>query len=310
MHGLIGLDWGTSSLRACKLDAAGRVEETRRRPWGIRQLPEGGFDAALAQITEGWPSTLPRLACGMIGSRGGWREMPYVDLVADARRIAANIGHVRTGSGDMLYLVPGLRDSHGPDLMRGEETQLIGALSLHPELAGQSTWILPGTHSKWVSVRDGGIAVFRTFMTGELFAVLRAHSILGQGDATSRDEDAFARGVSAARESGATGAFSHLFSARALMLDGALPPESVSDYLSGLLIGEELRAALAGNLAAPGATLHVIGESELYRRYHSAAAPFGIELAPPLQHAAAHGLWTLAVQAGLIRPAAEASQAC
>lgn len=310
MRGLIGLDWGTSSLRAYRLDAAGRVEETRTRPWGIRQLPNGGFDAALAEITEGWQASLPRLACGMVGSRDGWHEMPYVDLPADAKRIAASMGQLRTGSGDALYLAPGLRDPHGPDLMRGEETQLLGALSLQPELADQSIWILPGTHSKWVSVCGGGIAGFRTFMTGELFGVLQEHSILGQKDTTRRDEGSFARGVETARDSGNAGALSRLFSARALMLEGALQPGSVSDYLSGLLVGEEFRVALADQLAEPGATLHPIGEPELCERYHCAAAQFGIDLVPPLQHAAAQGLWALAVQAGLIHPSAKATQAC
>lgn len=308
MGGLIGLDWGTSTLRAYKFDETGRIEETRSRSWGIRRLPEGGFAAALAGITEGWPTTLPRLACGMVGSRGGWREIPYVDLPADATKVVNDITSMRLDDGTALHFVPGLRDSSGPDVMRGEETQLIGAIPLRTDIAGNSTWILPGTHSKWASVRDGSITGFHTFMTGELFALLSEHSILAHGEATPHDQESFARGVVAARDSGAAGALSRLFSARALMLEGRLQPAATADYLSGLLIGEEFRAALAGHLAAPGATLQLIGEPALCERYRHAAALFEIHLAPPLRDAAAHGLWKLAEEAGLLRTTAEAPQ--
>ncbi|MBD8897518.1 2-dehydro-3-deoxygalactonokinase [Rhodanobacter sp. DHG33] len=300
MSGLIALDWGTSSLRAFRFDATGRLEETRARPWGIRHLPEGGYDAALAGITAGWPA-LPRVACGMVGSRNGWREMPYLDLPANAAQLGNALGSVRAADGMDVHLIPGLRDAHGPDVMRGEETQLIGALVLRPELSTASTFILPGTHSKWAVVRDGAVTGFRTLMTGELFAVLRQHSILGaSGAEAANDAEAFARGVGAARDSGAAGALSRLFSARALMLDGALAPASVPDYLSGLLIGEEFRAALADGLARRDAPLQLIGEAALCERYRHAAALFDIELPSPIPDAAAHGLWQLAAQADLI----------
>lgn len=308
MGGLIALDWGTSSLRAFRFDGAGRLGETRARPWGIRHLPEGGCDAALAGVTAGWPA-LPRLACGMVGSRNGWREMPYLDLPAGAAQLGDALGAVRAADGMDVHLVPGLRDPRGPDLMRGEETQLIGALALRPELGATCTFILPGTHSKWAVVRDGAVCGFRTLMTGELFAVLRQHSILGATSAAAADDaDAFARGVASARDSSAAGALSRLFSARALMLDGALAPASVPDYLSGLLIGEEFRAALADGLARRDAPLQLIGDTALCERYRRAAALFDVELPPPIPDAAAHGLWRLAAQAGLIR--SRESRAC
>jgi len=302
MHGLIGLDWGTSSLRAFRFDGAGALAETRARPWGIRQLPDGGYDAALAGITTGWPA-LPRLACGMVGSRGGWREMPYLDLPADAVQLGRALGHLRAADGRDVHLVPGLRDPHGPDVMRGEETQLLGALALRPALADACTFIQPGTHSKWTVVRDGAVRSFRTLMTGELFAALRQHSILGAtGAATVDDIEAFERGAAAARDSGAAGALSRLFSTRALMLDGALAPTSVPDYLSGLLIGEEFRTALADGLTRRDTPLQLIGEAALCARYRRAAALFDIELPPAIADAAARGLWQLATQAGLVPP--------
>jgi 2-dehydro-3-deoxygalactonokinase len=194
--------------------------------------------------------------------------------------------------------------------MRGEETQLAGALARQPGHA-DATFILPGTHSKWVRVRDGVVVAFRTLMTGELYAVLRQHSILGAGGTEGVDSpDAFARGVAAARDSGTAGAFSRLFSARALMLDGVLAPAAVPDYLSGLLLGEEFRIGLAAGLARRGMPMQLIGDPALCGRYRRAAVHFDIDLAAPLEDAAAYGLWRLAVQAGLVHTDSEVSPAC
>lgn len=308
MDGLIGLDWGTSSLRAYRLDATGAVAEMREQPWGIRRLPEGGFATALARILEGWPD-LPLLACGMVGSRGGWSETPYVELPADAAQLGCALGQVQIAEGRCLHIVPGLHDRHGPDVMRGEETQLIGALVQRPELAPGSTWILPGTHSKWVSVRDHAIRDFSTLMTGELFAVLRQHSILGSAVESSVDDtDAFARGVANARDCGAAGGLSRLFSARALMLEGELPPASVHDYLSGLLIGEELRSVLASERFDCTNPIQLIGDAALCQRYRRAAEHFDLTLAEPVADAAAHGLWHIAGHADSLVTSPEASR--
>lgn len=301
MGGLIGLDWGTSSLRAYWLDDEGAIRETRSRPWGVRQLPDGGFDAALAAITRDWPA-LPRLACGMVGSRNGWSEVPYLDLPAGIVQIAAATRKLQAADGMDVHIIPGLRNPQGPDVMRGEETQLAGAMSRQPALAAHSTWLLPGTHSKWVGVHHGSIVDFHTTMTGELFALLRRHSILGavDDDRETPDPTAFERGVVTARDSGAAGAFSQLFSARALMLDGALAPASVPDYLSGLLLGEELRSSLSSSRFRLDEPVQLIGDAALCARYRSAARHFGIELAEPLADAAAHGLWQVAMHAGLV----------
>ncbi|HXS04178.1 MAG TPA: 2-dehydro-3-deoxygalactonokinase [Rhodanobacter sp.] len=300
MSGLIGLDWGTTSLRAYWLDAAGEILETRARPWGVRHLPDGGFDAALTDITASWPR-LPRLACGMVGSRQGWLEVPYMELPADTAQLGSAVCSLRANDGSDVHIVPGLRNPYGPDMMRGEETQLLGALALHPALIPDSTWILPGTHSKWARVRDGAVTDFCTLMTGELFALLQQHSILcaGSGDAAA-NPDAFARGVIAARDSGSAGGFSRLFSARALMLDGTLTSDAVPEYLSGLLIGEELRSGLASNRFRHDAPLQLIGDAALCARYRLAAAHFDIDLVESLLDAAARGLWQIACDIGLV----------
>lgn len=303
MSGLVSLDWGTTSLRAHLHDGSGRVVETRTRPWGIRALPAGGYPAALAEITAGWPK-LPRIACGMVGSRGGWREVPYLDLPLAPEHLAAALVALPLDDGMPLWLVPGLRDAGGPDVMRGEETQLLGALHQQPALAANATCILPGTHSKWVQVRHGAIQSFRTLMTGEVFAVLRRHSLLGATGADAvADSDAFARGVAAVRDSGAAGAFGRLFSARTLMLEGTLAASAVPDYLSGMLIGEEFRIAVASGDAAPGTPLQLVGDPELCQRYLRAGQLFGLALPPPLTASAASGLWQLATLAGLTHEA-------
>ena len=296
MSGLIALDWGTSSLRAMRMGEDGVILETRRQPWGIRQLPAGGFAVALDAVTQGWPS-LARIASGMIGSRSGWREVAYLDLPAGADQLAAALD-----TRDGLTIVPGLRNARGPDVMRGEETQVIGLMALH-KAAADATVLLPGTHSKWVSLRQGSVVDFCTLMTGELFALLREHSILGVGvdaSVTAGDGDAFLDGVRQARDSGAAGAFSRLFATRARMLDGALKPASIPDYLSGLLIGEEFRSMQADQRMRSDQPLWLIGDAALCNRYRLAAAEFSIELAPAVDDTAATGLWWLARAANLL----------
>lgn len=297
---LLGLDWGSTRLRAYRFDRDGRVAETRALPWGSRQLPDGGFAEAFARAVDGWPQA-PVLACGMVGSRGGWREAPYLDTPCPLDRLAGALTPVDAPGGRRLHVVPGLRDPTGPDVMRGEETQVAGVIARSPAGTGEARLLLPGTHSKWVRVRDGAVVGFHTVMTGELFAVLRAHSILGAGlPEGPGDADAFTRGVAAACESGAAGGVSRLFSARALMLEGTLPPGSVADFLSGLLIGDELRMALAAGWAAPGAPVQVIGEDALCARYLQAAAAFGLAVSAAAGPATAHGLWQVASAAGLL----------
>ena len=315
MNGLIALDWGTSSLRAMLMGADGAVIETRRRPWGIRQLPEGGFAGALDAAVSGWPS-LPRIASGMVGSRSGWREVAYLELPAGRDQLALALdgpmarGHpgpsraIHPGHPDGLAIVPGLHNRRGPDVMRGEETQLVGLVAQYPA-AADGTVLLPGTHSKWVSLQQGSVVDFCTLMTGELFALLRKHSILGAdigADAAvaPTDNEAFLDGVHSARDSGGAGALSRLFATRARMLDGALKTVSVPDYLSGLLIGEEFRSMQVDRRMCTDRPLWLIGDADLCARYRLAAAEFSIELAPAVDDTAAAGLWWLARAGGLL----------
>lgn len=298
---LIGLDWGSTHLRAYLFDENGTVRESRALPHGIRQLPAGGFAEAFDLAVRGWPM-LPTLACGMVGSRNGWREVPYLDTPTSVERLARHLIRLDATDGRPLHLVPGLRDPSRPDVMRGEETQIAGVLARQPAAA---RLLLPGTHSKWVRLDGGDVAGFATVMTGELYGLLRQHSILGAAlpDACD-DETAFRRGAVAARDSGPAGALSRLFSARALMLDGQLDAAAVPDYLSGLLIGEELRMALAAGWADAGEAVVMVGEGPLCERYLHAAPIFGLHLTRAPDDTTAFGLWRIAAAAGLVSPQA------
>ncbi|WP_207482133.1 2-dehydro-3-deoxygalactonokinase [Arenibaculum pallidiluteum] len=312
---LVALDWGTTSFRAFLLDAKGGVLDRRDEPMGILKVPGGDFDAVFTAVTERWYAAhgaLPALASGMIGSRQGWVEAPYCPCPAGAEDLGRRLAPVRTQAGHSLRIVPGVsRDSPGeaPDVMRGEETQIAGAVA-----AGQrdGLFVMPGTHSKWVEVRDGRIQWFATFMTGEVFAVLCQHSILGRlmadedagggrGAGEGRggtQEDAFARGLAAAG-----GPLLHaLFSARTLGLFERLPPEGLRSYLSGMLIGAEILQARE-TLARRGTEARrvtIVGGAALAARYADALAHAGIEAATAPETVTTDGLLLIARAAGLI----------
>ncbi len=236
----------------------------------------------------------------MIGSAQGWKQAPYCKGPTGLPELASALVAVASGLGPDLHIVPGIAmDVPRFDVMRGEETQIFGALSLNPGMRDSARLILPGTHSKWVSVQNGGIAAFQTFMTGELFAVLRNHSILGRptrdaGTSASDGHSAFAQGIAAARASPA-GLAPLLFSARTLVLAGTVPAADSLDYLSGLLIGDEIRCALDAG-AGP---LALIGDPVLCQTYLRGLAAFGITDARIIAGATEAGLWQIACHAGL-----------
>jgi 2-dehydro-3-deoxygalactonokinase len=215
-------------------------------------------------------------------------EAPYCDAPAGIEGLAACLATVPDAG---LSVVPGVvLSGPRPDVMRGEETQVIGALGD----ADCGCVVLPGSHCKWVHVEAGRIVRFHTFMTGEVFAALRDHTILGAFPAPeTADEAAFDQGVRAAHDGG-DGIASLLFSARALVLTGRLPANGAIDYLSGLLIGDELRAA------PEGARPLLIGELSLCHRYQRAMRLCGIHATIADPGATAAGLWRIARRAGLI----------
>jgi 2-dehydro-3-deoxygalactonokinase len=303
---MIAVDWGTSSFRAYRLDAAGAVLEQRSTALGLLAC-RGQFEAVLAQQLAGWSDALVMMA-GMIGSRNGWHEVPYVACPAGLDEIAAGMHELGAAElpGRRIFIVPGLSDRPAsgalgtPEVMRGEETQLLGLMN---ELSGQPndvphTLCLPGTHSKWARAGAGRIESFHTAMTGELYAVLTQHSLLGalmdhDAGAALDDEAAFALGVATSREPG--GLQNHLFSVRTRGLFGELSPAQLPSYLSGLLIGHELHGLLKS-----ARQVHLIGGAALLRRYQRALALHGVEAIAHGEALAARGLHRLARAGKLI----------
>ncbi|POA43497.1 2-dehydro-3-deoxygalactonokinase [Pseudomonas sp. MPR-ANC1] len=320
---LIALDWGTTSLRAYKLAADGLVLEQRALSSGIMQLPKtprvingrectDGFELAFDEVCGDWLDAqpdLPVIACGMVGSAQGWREAAYCETPANVANLGNSLQTVVSLRGTRVHIVPGvIQRSRLPNVMRGEETQVLGVLQNLPVSAGSDLLIgLPGSHSKWVEVVDGRITHFDTFMTGEVFAVLSEHSILGrtQQQGATFDGQAFDRGVQVALSAdGELGVLSNLFSARTLGLTGELSPTAQADYLSGLMIGHEL-AALATVQRHRRNSVHLpsiilIGNAQLCARYSRALDACGFAKVTLAEQATERGLWQLALAAGLI----------
>ncbi len=296
---LIALDWGTTSLRAALMAPDGKVLDRVASGDGIMAAAGRSFPDIFTAVAGPWLSRhpgIPALASGMIGSRQGWVEAPYARCPAGLAELAHGLAWVQAGE-TRLGIVPGLSWEE-TDVMRGEETQIVGALAGLAEAGGEGgVFVLPGTHSKWAVVEGGQVVAFRTFMTGELFAVLRQNSILGRlmpDDATAFDEAAFTGGCRRA----AGGAILHaLFSARTEGLFGRRGGDALPSYLSGLLVGEEVREALA---LMPAEAVYLVGSSALAAPYGAALALHGVAHTVVDADAAFAGLHAVARAAGLV----------
>jgi 2-dehydro-3-deoxygalactonokinase len=318
---LIALDWGTSSLRAYRMDERGEVLQDRHLPFGIMSLPPApdgqaeashgaGFERALDAACGDWLENephLPVLACGMVGSAQGWREAAYLELPCRLNGLAAKLVVVDRGEASPVHIIPGLIERGDlPNVMRGEETQVAGVLASLSAAATSHEDVLialPGSHCKWVSVKGAEVVGFTTFMTGEVYGALCSHTILGRTmhAASLPDESAFTRGVQvAASATGRMGPLSTIFSSRTLGLTGVLAATSQADYLSGLLIGHEV-ASMVSSLAQAGRKpkLVLCGEPELCLRYSIALAAHGVQTPAFATEATQRGLWQIAVMAGL-----------
>jgi len=290
---MIAVDWGGSSLRAYRLGADGAILEQRRSDRGALSC-DGRFAEVLASQLEGWDDTRIML-CGMVGGRGGWKEVPYVECPAGAREIAAGIVRLESEAaafaGRDLRIVPGMIDgdsSPAADVMRGEETLIVGALDRLG--SGSHSICLPGTHSKWVMVHDGSIASIRTAMTGEAYALFRSHSVLARlmpTDEPPLDIAAFEAGLRRSGDPG--GLLHHLFGVRTMGLLGRLSETQSPAYLSGLLIGHEIREQ-----GLRPTCVHLIGNTHLQALYAHALEAFGIEVLRHSEDLAASGLHRLA----------------
>lgn len=285
---MIGVDWGTTSFRAFRIGRDGTIRDRKASARGIMNVPDARFGDTLREEIGPWLAAGESrvVLSGMIGSRQGWIEAPYLPLPAGAGELGAALVDVPFDWAQ-VKLVPGLsgEDEAGvAEVMRGEETQIIGvpALTTSGGLA-----CLPGTHSKWARVADGRIIAFTTHLTGEAFAALRGHTILGRlmEDGPS-DGSGFATGLRRSGDPG--GLLHHVFGARAEVLAGHLAPTQAADYLSGILIGHEVRAALSGG---SGQMVAVIGSHDLTALYARAIDACGGFAERHDGEAAARGLW-------------------
>ncbi len=301
---MIGIDWGTTSFRAYRLRGHA-VLDRLALPLGILSVAAGGFPQALQDAVAPWLADGERriLMSGMVGSRQGWVEAPYLPCPADTAGLARALLPVPFGPAEVL-LVPGLSaaDPAGvPEVMRGEEVQILGALGAAPgdtpgNMPGNTIACLPGSHSKWAQVADGRVEGFSTHLTGEAFAALRGHTILGRlmhADAPP-DPEAFRRGVLRSADPG--GLLHHLFGVRTLGLFDRLPETAAASFLSGLLIGHEVRAA------APASPVLLIGAAGLCALYGQAITFCGGSATLADGEAAAQGLALIGEQAAWTSP--------
>ena len=270
-EGFIAVDWGTTNRRAYRIENGGRNAAEFEDGKGILSVGRGGFEAAIAEIREKLGER-PMLLAGMVGSNRGWVEAPYVPCPASADDLARGLVRI----GEDVAIVPGVSMSDGrSDVMRGEEVQLLGAIA-SGQIPKDCLVCHPGTHNKWVRVTSGRIASFQTVMTGELFSMLKARSILS--DLLSqrvKPAEAFREGVRRGLEG--AGITSELFEVRARFLLGKLAAADGASMVSGLLIGEDVRVGLKESM---GSSVVVMGRPELTRLYTAALEVAGVESEP------------------------------
>ncbi|NBS73609.1 MAG: 2-dehydro-3-deoxygalactonokinase [Betaproteobacteria bacterium] len=267
----IGVDWGTSSLRVARFENQKVIEE-RSNDQGIMRVPSGGFKQTLQNLCADWLQDDTRvLISGMAGSTQGWALAPYCPCPANAKDIEQHLLWIEP---QKIAIVPGLvcEHAHAPDVMRGEEVQIFGALQLLQ--LQDATIVLPGTHSKWVRVDKGRIMHFETFMTGEVFAALRSYTILSRTlptlDSPSNWNDTgFDQGVALSLQQHSL--LHTAFSTRTLSLLQRNDDAFLLSYLSGLVIGEEIRA----QHLKPSQSLVVIASDQLQTRYQRALQHLG-----------------------------------
>jgi 2-dehydro-3-deoxygalactonokinase len=301
---LLAIDWGSSSFRAYLMAPNGEILDEVASGDGIGSVAAGAYPATLKRLIGRWleahPS-LPVVASGMVGSRHGWREAAYVKCPAGPREVATQLTPVEA-DGRRVHLAAGLSyvdEAAQPDVMRGEETEIFGVAD-----SGARLIVLPGSHSKWAKVNGDRVVAFKTFVTGELFAALRDHTVAGafaRAAPAKSPGEAFAlgvrRGAAAVACEGKSGVIGLLFGARSLPLTGGLAEDDAGEYLSGLLIGAEIGEA---RRFFPGEEPHVAGAEALVARYLAAFEALGVSARAAPRRAAARGLFRIARDGGLL----------
>lgn len=292
------LDWGTTGFRAFLVRTDGSLVDQKKGELGIQSVAKGQHERFVSEALASWRTeygALDIVAAGMIGSRNGWIEMPYVPTPATAADLATAARTDGLPEGNSITFLPGLTDPTGfpfPDVMRGEEAQLVGF-----GLDRDMVVVLPGTHTKWAEIRGGHIERFRTFVTGEIYSTLADHSFLSKVATAERDHaaQAFAEGIALAQEDStrAGGLLTRLFAVRTGWLVGAITPDEMKSRLSGLIIGWEFVEAQTGGWFEEGDTIAVVGDDDLVEVYGRVAEAFGVKIAPAPADAAIRGALTI-----------------
>ncbi|UXS04603.1 2-dehydro-3-deoxygalactonokinase [Agrobacterium tumefaciens] len=288
------VDWGTTSLRAALVASSGEELDSLETAQGISTLAKGEHEAALMTALDGWftaHGALPVAALGMITSRNGWVEVAYVPIPAGPAELAAGTVRRSLPNGSELVFLPGLTDPARqpfPDVMRGEETQVVGY-----GLSEDATVILPGTHSKWARIKAGRIDGFQTFVTGEIFALLLNHSFIARGATQPpvNDPAAYRWGLEEAKKSGSM--LSLLFSARTGGLAGKLSADQLRSYVHGLVIGQEFLQAREAGWFSEGQPAVIVGNDGLNDLYLIAANLFGLNISMGSDDALTRGALTI-----------------
>lgn len=284
---MIIVNWGSSNFRAHRINADYTTIAERSSARGASKVQAGQFHEALVEEVGDWIQDGERrvLMSGMIGSQYGWKETPYVSLPAGLDEICGGV--VAFNSGELnVSIVPGLvgKDmSNTAEVMRGEEAEIVGChnLSEHRNIG------LPGTHTKWVEMDGEKLATFSTYMTGELFHAIRSATVLAKSISADGDDSGFDRGVMRTREQG--GLLHHLFGIRSMVLTGILREEAAGYYLSGLLIGHEIKDAVQKSMS-----VHLVGDGRLCALYARAISLYGGSSTIEPEGAAMRGLVAIA----------------
>jgi 2-dehydro-3-deoxygalactonokinase len=272
----LAVDWGTTNRRAYRISPDGAVEDTQRDDRGILAIEAGGFDAE-AEALRARMGDLPILCAGMVGSNRGWAEAPYAPCPAGLDDLAALLHWIEPGR---TAIIPGIewRSEGRSDVMRGEEVQLLGAV-LSGMAPADALLCQPGTHCKWAWMEGGRIARFATAMTGEMFALLKAHSLIGaqMADAVAPGAE-FLRGVA---DAGDGALLTRLFGVRAAFVTGASGGQDAASYVSGLLIGSDVRSQVND-----GTPVYILADPSLGALYSAAIRATGSEALILDSHAA------------------------
>jgi 2-dehydro-3-deoxygalactonokinase len=306
---LIALDWGSTRFRGWLLDSTGIEIDSIDEEFGILNIDDSQYINVFDQLLGSWikeHGSIPVIASGMIGSRQGWMEVPYLDCPTGTEQLARNLTYLTINSKIIsnplsMAIVPGIQifENGIPDVMRGEETQVAGLVWSKHKVG---LCILPGTHSKWVFINKGMIENFTTFMTGEIFALMAKHSIINRlMDGKSFNRDDFIIGCKQSLNS-SYGFLKETFSARTMGLFEKVKPKGIHSYLSGIIIGNEIKDGINiyyKNLRNKEETIILNGEKSLCNLYKIAFEIAGVKVKLEKYNLATKGLFQIAQTAFL-----------